>query len=182
MPPSLPIYTNASSSAAPRAYTVPLERGAVVDLLLVNPSLMAHPMHVHGHAAYVLATGTGSVTKADGSADWEALRGKLNLDDPPLLDTVTVPQGRHTMGAGSGMDGMMGGGDSSGMDGMGGGSGMGGMMDGGGGPHAGHGRRLRAAAHAHMAADPANQGFAVLRFVADNPGTWARARRGSRGA
>ncbi|GBF87461.1 multicopper oxidase [Raphidocelis subcapitata] len=77
------------AKAAPRTYNLELSEGDVVDLLLINPSLMVHPMHLHGTGFWVLATGNGA---AANSTDMLAPGVALNLADPPLRDTVPVPQ------------------------------------------------------------------------------------------
>lgn len=111
MPTSLAVYgpeADAATQAAagaiastgaqlPRTYAVTVQPGEVVDLLLLNPQLshlMSHPMHLHGGAFWLLAVGQGAVAKPDGSIDWEApaLKRTLNLQNPPLVDTVAVPQ------------------------------------------------------------------------------------------
>lgn len=72
-----------------RTYNIDVDQGDVVDLLLVNPSLMVHPMHLHGSGFWVLAAGNGRAT--DGS-DKLSPKLKLNLDNPPQRDTMPVAQ------------------------------------------------------------------------------------------
>ena len=137
---------------SPQTYIESLALGEVVDLILINPSRMVHPMHIHGSRFWVLASGNlddadAAVTGPDGGVD----ETKLDLDGPPLRDTHAVPQ------ATGGNDGMSGGGASDG--GMGGGGA--GSMSGGSGM-AGGGAEVK----------PLSYGYSVLRFVALYPGMW----------
>lgn len=65
-----------------------------VDIILNNLDEDSHPFHLHGYSFYALAShtttyGWGSYDPYDGS---EPPGGPLNLDDPPLMDTVYVPR------------------------------------------------------------------------------------------
>jgi uncharacterized cupredoxin-like copper-binding protein len=90
-----------ASVPAPRTYNVEVDQGDVVDLVLVNPSLMVHPQHLHGSGFWVLAAGNGLIVDGD-----DKLRADvaLNLVDPPVRDTVPVPQavGSRSKAAGNG--------------------------------------------------------------------------------
>jgi FtsP/CotA-like multicopper oxidase with cupredoxin domain len=78
------------SQPAPRTYNIDVEQGAVVDLVLLNPSLMVHPMHLHGTGFWVLGTGNGLIV--DGNDRLVPSKAKLNLRNPPVRDTVPVAQ------------------------------------------------------------------------------------------
>jgi FtsP/CotA-like multicopper oxidase with cupredoxin domain len=58
----------------PRADPIVLKKDEWVRFVFENPTGMDHPFHLHGHSFYVLGK-----------------PGALNLDDPPLKDTVNVP-------------------------------------------------------------------------------------------
>lgn len=58
----------------PKAKPIELEKDEPVRLLVRNPTMMDHPLHLHGHYFSVLGK-----------------PGSLNLTDPPLKDTVNVP-------------------------------------------------------------------------------------------
>ena len=138
---------------SPQTYIESLALGEVVDLILINPSRMVHPMHIHGSRFWVLASGNlddagAAVTGPDGGVD----ETRLDLDGPPLRDTHAVPQ------ATGGSDGMSGGGGAS--DGGMGGGGGGGMSGGSGMARGGAGDK------------PLSYGYSVLRFVASYPGIW----------
>ncbi|KAJ3688301.1 hypothetical protein LUZ61_017465 [Rhynchospora tenuis] len=65
----------------------PLKFGSVVEIVLQGTNIFAgeeHPMHLHGHEFYVLATGTGNFDPR-----WDV--SKFNLVDPPLRNTIGVP-------------------------------------------------------------------------------------------
>lgn len=228
MPPSLPIYAaagsapgnggDASQAGQPASYSIALQQGEVVDLAMVNTGGMVHPMHLHGAAFWVLATGHGDVLTPGGALN--ATAAALNLRDPPLRDTAPVPParmaptmaGRVADGTGDGDIGSMGGEhDMHGMHGMdtlaseagtvaaaeGGtdasaegaatgheghdmGGGMASAAEASGSGHEGHGTGGSGMAggagmgHQHgTVASPDAQGYAVVRFVADNPGVWA---------
>jgi hypothetical protein len=82
---------------APRTLNLDLAEGDVVDLLLINPSLMVHPMHIHGTGFWLLASGNGLAASAsEGLAPGVA----LNLANPPVRDTVPVPQALAAPGGG----------------------------------------------------------------------------------
>jgi FtsP/CotA-like multicopper oxidase with cupredoxin domain len=58
----------------PKADPIKLARGEAVRFLLQNPTMMDHPVHLHGHSFHVLGQ-----------------PGQLNTSDPPLKDTVNIP-------------------------------------------------------------------------------------------
>ncbi|KAG2485179.1 hypothetical protein HYH03_016068 [Edaphochlamys debaryana] len=93
MPMPLPIYDATRDSGvvsySGRQYGIVTEQGEVLDFVLVNPSRMPHPMHLHGGAFHVLAVGNGHVTTANDTLDPGAV--ELNLENPVLRDTVVVP-------------------------------------------------------------------------------------------
>jgi hypothetical protein len=82
------IFPKSSPSAA--TYTFEATQGDVIDLILINPSRMVHPQHLHGSGFFVLAAGNGNPLGADGLSLAPGL--KLNLKDPPVKDTIAVPQ------------------------------------------------------------------------------------------
>ncbi|KAK9293192.1 hypothetical protein L1049_021181 [Liquidambar formosana] len=49
-----------------------------------------HPMHVHGHSFYLLGSGAGTNTTVYYNETTDS--DSLNLADPPLLNTVSVPK------------------------------------------------------------------------------------------
>lgn len=58
----------------PKADPIVLEKDQLVRFIFDNPTGMDHPFHLHGHSFHVLG-------KPDA----------MNLEDPPLKDTVTIP-------------------------------------------------------------------------------------------
>jgi FtsP/CotA-like multicopper oxidase with cupredoxin domain len=77
------------STPGPTTYTLEVTQGDVIDIVLVNPTRMVHPQHLHGAGFWVLAAGNGEAVGADG----KLVPGiKLNLRDPPVKDTIAVPQ------------------------------------------------------------------------------------------
>jgi laccase len=61
--------------------------GTVVDIVFQSTAVMqsdSNPMHLHGHDMFVLAQGLGNF---DAAKD----RARYNLVDPPLKNTVVVP-------------------------------------------------------------------------------------------
>jgi FtsP/CotA-like multicopper oxidase with cupredoxin domain len=89
------------SRPAPRSYNIDVDQGDVVDLVLINPSLMVHPMHLHGTGFYVLAQGNGLIV--DGKDQLVPGKAKLNLRNAVLRDTVPVAQAAPAMPGGEGM-------------------------------------------------------------------------------
>lgn len=64
-----------------------VEYGDTVEIVFQGTSLVAavdHPMHLHGYSFYVVGWGIGNF---DDGRD----RGKFNLVDPPLMNTIAVP-------------------------------------------------------------------------------------------
>ncbi len=99
----LDVATMAAGATVPytgSTYGVRLDLGDVVDLALVNPSMMVHPMHLHGTVFWVLASGNGRITDDQtDQIDWDRVaalaaskRGGYNPLDPPLRDMTPVPQ------------------------------------------------------------------------------------------
>lgn len=105
-----PLASAAAASAAAAAaarrdngdfsdYRVPLPKGAVVDLIFLNPSAMVHPMHLHGTGGWLISSGNGRPPlRADGSVD--ATDARVNLVDPPRRSTVPVANAAPGMGDG----------------------------------------------------------------------------------
>lgn len=69
-----PYLWNMNGEMYPQAEPIKLAKDEHVRFVLVNPTGMDHPFHLHGHYFYVL-----------GQPD------HLNLTDPPQKDTVNVP-------------------------------------------------------------------------------------------
>ncbi|XP_017702442.2 laccase-6-like isoform X2 [Phoenix dactylifera] len=64
-----------------------LEYGARVQLILQDTGTVStdnHPMHLHGYSFYVVGYGTGN---------YNSRTAKLNLVDPPYMNTIGVPVG-----------------------------------------------------------------------------------------
>ncbi|KAG1354571.1 laccase-6 [Cocos nucifera] len=64
-----------------------LEYGARVQLVLQDTGIVStenHPMHLHGYSFYVVGYGTGN---------YDPRTAKLNLVDPPYMNTIGVPVG-----------------------------------------------------------------------------------------
>lgn len=177
-PPTLPIYpaavsagpTGTGSGASPgalpaRTYNISLDLGDVVDLALINPSRMVHPMHLHGGSFWVLAAGVGDILDSSSFRVSAAAAEGYNLDNPPYRDTVPVHQAVGPAPSNNGSassDGGTASGDTGGDT----GGDMGGM------DHMGHGLRrlLQGSAEGSGNGNGTGPGFAVLRFRADNPG------------
>lgn len=85
-----PAVLTSKSVPGPRTYNLEVKLGDVFDLVLVNPSIMVHPMHFHGQGFWVLGSGNGQILTPSDTLDPSKL--KLNLANPPLRDTVAVPQ------------------------------------------------------------------------------------------
>lgn len=85
----VPMLLLKGSTAAlqPRTYYEALELGSVVDVAFVNPGMMAHPMHLHGHHFWVLGAGSGGILDAKGAIRYS----KLNAKTPIMADTFLVP-------------------------------------------------------------------------------------------
>ncbi|RVW69551.1 putative laccase-1 [Vitis vinifera] len=66
-----------------------LEYNETVEIVFQGTNVLdnseAHPMHLHGHSFYVIGTGIGNF-------DEETDPKGYNLVDPPLVNTVEVPQ------------------------------------------------------------------------------------------
>ena len=58
----------------PNRPSIGVKEGETVRFVMKNPTMMAHPFHLHGHYFRVLGR-----------------PGELNLKNPPLKDTITVP-------------------------------------------------------------------------------------------
>lgn len=64
-----------------------LEYGARVQIILQDTGIVStenHPMHLHGYSFYVVGYGAG---------DYDPFTAKLNLVDPPYMNTIGVPVG-----------------------------------------------------------------------------------------
>ncbi|CAL9091218.1 unnamed protein product [Musa textilis] len=64
-----------------------LEYGSRVQLILQNTGTVTtenHPIHLHGYSFYVVGYGTGN---------YNPMSAKLNLVDPPYMNTIGVPVG-----------------------------------------------------------------------------------------
>nr|CAB3502882.1 unnamed protein product [Digitaria exilis] len=64
-----------------------LKYGAAVQVVLQGTNIFAgenHPIHIHGYDFYILGEGFGNFDAATDMA-------KLNMDDPPMRNTVGVP-------------------------------------------------------------------------------------------
>jgi laccase len=94
-PPYPPVQFDYTGNNIPQSLQSPvkgtklfrLKFGSVVEIVLQGTNIFAgeeHPMHLHGHDFYVLATGSGNF---DPSRD----ASKFNLVDPPLRNTIGVP-------------------------------------------------------------------------------------------
>lgn len=94
-PPFPPIQFDYTGNNIPRSLQSPvkgtklfkLKFGSVVEIVLQGTNIFAgeeHPMHLHGHEFYVLATGSGNF---DPNTDVH----KFNLVDPPRRNTIGVP-------------------------------------------------------------------------------------------
>jgi FtsP/CotA-like multicopper oxidase with cupredoxin domain len=90
------LFPNAQLS--PTSYVVDVPQGGVVDIALINPGAMVHPMHLHGTHFWVLGTGNGNILNMDGSINYTT----LNIDNPIYRDTQPVvnaaPPSRLGMG------------------------------------------------------------------------------------
>jgi FtsP/CotA-like multicopper oxidase with cupredoxin domain len=83
---------------SPTTYMVDVPLNGVVDIALINPGAMVHPMHMHGTHFWVLGTGNGDILTMDGKINYT----KLNIDNPVYRDTQPVanaaPASRLGMG------------------------------------------------------------------------------------
>ena len=70
----MPYRWSINSQYFPKADPIELQKGDEVRCIFNNPTMMAHPFHLHGHSFYVLGNPEA-----------------LNLKDPPLKDTINVP-------------------------------------------------------------------------------------------
>ncbi|CAL4125286.1 unnamed protein product, partial [Meganyctiphanes norvegica] len=83
-------------------YVINLEKGALVELILVDRGVVYwanHPFHLHGHSFRVLAMGRlGEETTLKKIQEMDR-RGEIerNFNHPPRKDTVTVPDGGYTV-------------------------------------------------------------------------------------
>ncbi|KXZ53889.1 hypothetical protein GPECTOR_6g807 [Gonium pectorale] len=195
-PAALPIYAarNASYSFAAEAamsYGIEVRQGDVVDLVLINPSHMVHPMHLHGGAFWVLAAGNGRVTRDDDDR-LNTSAVALNLRNPVLRDTVPVPQalpaqrprraGSPANGGGGIYAGSGSGNGADEEDDRVGNDGVRGVSEGGYGSGDGDGGMAAEPAEVARGAQQGGEagpdprdgyGYTVIRFVASNPGVWA---------
>jgi FtsP/CotA-like multicopper oxidase with cupredoxin domain len=77
--PSLSYVMNGTYTLPPQDNGITLPDAGWVYLLIINNTPLPHPVHLHGHDFYVLATGAG-----DGSA------AQLSLNNPMRRDTHSV--------------------------------------------------------------------------------------------
>lgn len=82
------VFPGALAQATPQTYVEYLGLGDVVDIAFINPSMMVHPMHLHGQRFWVLGTGHGSILDGNGRIMYD----KLNTKNPPMRDTQPVPE------------------------------------------------------------------------------------------
>lgn len=84
-----------------KTYVVEVPYGAVVDLVLINPGAMVHPMHLHGQRFWVLGAGNGQILTPGGAVDYSKLNsGRAIMRDtqpvanaiPAAADTGSEPQ------------------------------------------------------------------------------------------
>lgn len=64
-----------------------IEYDSEVELVFQSTSLLGgidHPMHLHGYSFYVVGLGLGTYNASEAKY--------YNLDDPPLVNTITVPR------------------------------------------------------------------------------------------
>ena len=69
-----------------------LKHNETVELVFQGTNLVAgvdHPMHLHGHSFYVVGSGFGNFNRKRDSLNY-------NLVDPPLMQTIAVPQNGWT--------------------------------------------------------------------------------------
>ncbi|KAI3757433.1 hypothetical protein L6452_04970 [Arctium lappa] len=69
-----------------------LKHNETVELVFQGTNLVAgidHPMHLHGHSFYVVGWGFGNFKRSRDSLNY-------NLVDPPLMQTIAVPQNGWT--------------------------------------------------------------------------------------
>lgn len=73
-------------------YVQPVAYGAVVDVVLINPGTMVHPMHLHGQRFWVLGAGNGDILTADGKLDYSKLnpnsKRAIMRDTQPVANAV----------------------------------------------------------------------------------------------
>ncbi|GJW97898.1 putative laccase [Tanacetum coccineum] len=69
-----------------------LKHNEIVELVFQGTNLVVgidHPMHLHGHSFYVVGAGFGNFKRSRDVANY-------NLVDPPLMQTIAVPQNGWT--------------------------------------------------------------------------------------
>ena len=79
--PSIPLtleegFQNGFPSSLPASLAWRVRLGEVVDIAVVNPTMMAHPLHLHGHSFFVLGIGAGR--------------------KPHIVPSVSIPKNMHT--------------------------------------------------------------------------------------
>ncbi|GKD04733.1 putative laccase [Tanacetum coccineum] len=70
-----------------------LKHNETVELVFQGTNLVGgvdHPMHLHGHSFYVVGAGFGNFKRSRDVANY-------NLVDPPLMQTIAVPQNGWTV-------------------------------------------------------------------------------------
>lgn len=70
----MPYFWSINGKRYPDIAPVKIKKGETIRFILKNPTGMSHPFHLHGHYFRVLGRS-----------------GELNLTDPALKDTVTIP-------------------------------------------------------------------------------------------
>ncbi|PSR84884.1 Laccase-14 like [Actinidia chinensis var. chinensis] len=81
---TVPEFLNAAPNGT---HVIMVEHNDVVEIVLQGTSLGAedHPIHLHGHSFFVIGRGHGNFDPDNDPMFY-------NLDDPPLLNTVTLPK------------------------------------------------------------------------------------------
>lgn len=73
-----------------KTYVVDVPYGAVVDLALINPGGMVHPMHLHGQRFWVLGAGNGQILTPGGGVDYSRLNSgrAIMRDTQPVANAI----------------------------------------------------------------------------------------------
>ena len=80
----MPAFLNAAPNGT---HVIMVKHNDVVEIVLQGTSLGTedHPIHLHGHSFFVIGRGHGNFDPDNDPMFY-------NLDDPPLLNTVTLPK------------------------------------------------------------------------------------------
>lgn len=72
--------------------------GAVVDVVLINPGTMLHPMHLHGQRFWVLGAGNGDILTPQGNVDYSKLNTTRAImrDTQPVANAIPTTTGTNT--------------------------------------------------------------------------------------